>query len=66
MFDSNSSLQIHIRGVIDNKGTFHLVVSQGETCGMCSIALEHFINLLTPLGMFDDGMKHKLSILINQ
>lgn len=66
MFDSNNSLQIHIRGIIDNKGTFHLVVSQGDTCGMCSIALEHFINLLTPLGMFDDDMKHKLSILINQ
>ena len=66
MYDSNNTLQIFIRGILDSTGLFHLVVSKRRAFGICSITLEHFVNLLVSYNMFDDGMKRKLSILINQ
>lgn len=66
MFDYDGSLKIFVRGTLGVDGIFHLVVSKGETYGICSISLEHFINILISLNMFDDGMKRKLSILFNQ
>lgn len=66
MYDFNNSLQIFVRGILDSTGLFHLVVSKKDIFGICSITLDHFINLLVSLNMFDDSMKHKLSILINQ
>ena len=66
MYDFDNSLQIFVRGILDFTGLFHLVVSKKDIFGICSITLDHFINLLVSLNMFDDGMKHKLSILINQ
>lgn len=66
MYDFNNDLQIFIRGILDPTGLFHLVVSKKDIFGICSLTLDHFINILATLNMFDDGMKHKLSILINQ
>lgn len=66
MFDFDGSLKIFVRGSLDADGIFHLVISKGDLYGICSITLEHFINILIPLNMFDDSMKGKLSILFNQ
>ena len=66
MFDYDGSHRIFVRGALDSDGIFHIVVSKGELYGICSIPLEHFINILIPLNMFDEGMKRKLSLLFNQ
>ena len=66
LFDYDGSLNIFVRGTLDEDGLFHLVISKGCVCGICSIPLEHFINILIPLNMFDESMKRKLSLLFNQ
>ena len=66
MFEYDGSHRIFVRGTLDSDGIFHIVVSKGELYGICSIPLEHFINILIPLNMFDEGMKRKLSLLFNQ
>ena len=66
MFDYDGMLNIFIRGTLDVEGVFHLVISKNEIYGICSITLEHFINILVSLNMFDEGMKRKLSLLFNQ
>lgn len=66
MSDLNNDVQIFIRGILDSSGLFHLVVSKNAKCGICAIPLEHFINILVSLDMFDEGVKRKISILLNQ
>lgn len=65
MFDVDNDLNIFIQGVLDRMGVFHLVVSKQHKYGICSITLEHFINILVSLNMFDEGIKRKFEILLN-
>lgn len=66
MFDYDGSLKIFVRGTLDEEGQFHLVISKGSIYGICSVPLEHFINILISLNMFDGGVKRKLSLLFNR
>lgn len=61
MFDLNNDLQIFIQGILDSSGLFHVVVSKKNEYGICAIPLEHFINILVSLDMFDEGLNDKIT-----